>query len=105
MNTLEELKSFIDETPMALVYFSTATCSACSALKPKVEELVKDYEKMMKMIEVKADKSIEVASQLNIFMLPAILLYIDGKEVLRESKYISVIELKEKLDRYYNLYT
>lgn len=105
MNTLEELREFIENTPMALIYFSTNTCSACSALKPKVKELVKDYEKMMKMIEIKADESIQIASQLNIFMLPAILLYIDGKEVLRESKYISIMELKEKLNRYYNLYT
>ena len=57
-----------------------------------------------KIIEVQADKSVDIVSQLSIFMFPAIILYIDGKEILREAKYISVVELEKVMDRYFELY-
>ena len=59
---------------------------------------------MQKIIEVQADKSVDIVSQLSIFMFPAIILYIDGKEILREAKYISVVELEKVIDRYFELY-
>lgn len=98
-----EFKEFCAEKGIRLAYLSTNTCCACGVLKPKIEELISNYENA-KIIEIEADKSVEIVSQLSIFMFPAIILYIDGKEVLREAKYISVVELKKVLDRYFELY-
>lgn len=99
----KDFKDFCGEIGIRLVYLSTNTCCACNVLKPKIEELIKKYENA-KMVEVEADKSIDIVAQLSIFMFPAIILYIDGKEILREAKYISVVELEKVMDRYFKLY-
>lgn len=104
MNTIDKFNDFINNTPISLIYFSSTNCSVCDILKPKILSLVSNYT-IIDAIEIKAHNNIELCSQLNLFTFPTILLFIDGKEVLRESKYISVLELKDKLDRYYNLYT
>ena len=99
----KEFKEFCNEKGIRLAYLSTNTCCACSVLKPKIEELIKKYHNA-KIIEVQADKSVDIVSQLSIFMFTAIILYIDGKEILREAKYISVVELEKVIDRYFELY-
>lgn len=99
----KEFKDFTLEKGIRLAYLSTTTCCACTALKPKIENLIKKYSNA-KIREVKAEESLNIVSQLGIFMFPAIILYIDGKEVLREAKYISVLELEKTIDRYYALY-
>ncbi|EGT3600102.1 thioredoxin [Clostridium perfringens] len=99
----KEFKEFCNEKGIRLAYLSTNTCCACGVLKPKIEELIKKYDNA-KIIEVQADKSVDIVAQLSIFMFPAIILYIDGKEILREAKYISVVELEKVIDRYFELY-
>lgn len=103
INSYYELKEFINNNSLSVIYFSTNTCTACNALKPKVISLINEF-KDIKIAEVKADKSIELVAQLNMFMVPAILFFVNGKETLRESKYISISELKNKLERIVNLY-
>lgn len=99
----EEFKTFTLEKGIRLAYLSTNTCCACKVLKPKIEELIKKYPNA-KIIEVQAQKSVDIVAQLSMFMFPSIILYIDGKEVLREAKYISVVELEKIIDRYFNIY-
>lgn len=99
----EEFKKFTEEKGIRIAYLSTNTCCACGVLKPKIEELIKKYPSA-RMAEVQADKSVEIVAQLSMFMFPAIIMYIDGKEVIREAKYISVVELEKVIDRYFNLY-
>ncbi|ATD55029.1 thioredoxin family protein [Clostridium chauvoei] len=103
LNNMKELKEFINKNSLSCIYFSTNTCTACQALKPKIESLVNKFE-CIQISEVKADKSLEVSAQLNLFMLPAIIFFIDGKESFRESKYISILELESKLNRLIELY-
>ncbi|WP_300262461.1 thioredoxin family protein [Clostridium sp.] len=103
VNDEKEFKKFCNEKGIRLAYLSTNTCCACGVLKPKVDNLIKKYDNA-KIIEVEADKSVDIVAQLSIFMFPAIILYIDGKEVLREAKYISVVELEKVIDRYFELY-
>ena len=93
----KEFKEFCNEKGIRLAYLSTNTCCACGVLKPKIEELIKKYPNA-EIIEVEADKSVDIVAQLSIFMFPAIILYI------REAKYISVVELEKVMDRYFELY-
>lgn len=103
IKTEKEFKDFTLEKGIRLAYLSTTTCCACTALKPKIEKFIEKYPNC-KLKEVKSEESLNIVSQLGIFMFPAIILYIDGKEVLREAKYISVLELEKTIDRYFSLY-
>lgn len=99
----EELKNITDENSIVIVYFGSEKCGVCVALKPKIEELLKNYPKI-KSVQVDVDTSPEMAASLNIFTIPGILLFIDNKEAIREARFISVPDIKNKISRYYQMY-
>ncbi|MFA9422353.1 MAG: thioredoxin family protein [Sedimentibacter sp.] len=99
----EELRNIIANNNMTIVYFGSNMCGVCGAIEPKIIELLIKYPKI-KYVHVDVEKSREIAATYNIFTIPGILLFIDGKEVIREARYISVQDLDNKISRYYDLY-
>jgi thiol-disulfide isomerase/thioredoxin len=97
-----EIIELIENNDMILIYFSNINCNVCTAVKPKLIELLKKFPNI-KAIEVEVMHSIDIPAQFNIFSVPAILLFIDGKEVIREIRYISLLSLEDKITRYYDL--
>jgi thioredoxin-like negative regulator of GroEL len=102
VNSNEAIEELINNNDMALVYFGGNNCNVCVALKPKVQELLKNYPKI-KSAEVDVEKSIAVSAAHNIFTIPVVLVFIEGKEIIREARHISIQELNSKIERYYNM--
>jgi thiol-disulfide isomerase/thioredoxin len=84
-------------------YLSTSNCSVCKVFKPKIIELIsKEFPKInFCYIDVELNK--EIAGQLSVFSVPTILIFLDGKEVIRSSRNISLEELSDQIDRFYKL--
>ncbi len=101
-DSLESIKQSIDSNNMVLIYFGNKTCGVCTDLKPKVEEMLKEFPKI-KSIYVDVDKSNNIAVSYNFFTVPAILVFVEGKITIREAGYISVRDLSNKITRYYKL--
>jgi thiol-disulfide isomerase/thioredoxin len=99
----EELKSIIEKNSMVTVYFGNEMCGVCIALKPKIEEMLKSYPNI-KSVQADVDISPEMAAANNIFTIPGILLFIDGKEAIREARFISVPDIENRILRYYEMY-
>lgn len=95
-----ELGNFINENDIVLLYFGSKTCGVCHAMKPKVEDILLNYPKVIS-VEVDIEKHLDIAATYSIFTIPGILLFIEGKETIREARYISIDELNEKISRYY----
>lgn len=102
LNCVEDINDFIKENRISMVYFSSNNCSVCINLIPKIEEILKPYP-MIKCRKVEIDKVTEAIGTFSVHTLPCILLFIDGKEIIREARFISIMELKEKIERYYEL--
>lgn len=102
LNTLDEMDEFIKNNTIAMIYFSSEGCSVCGVLLPKIEEMITKFPKL-KISKVQVDKFSEAAGQYSIFTLPAILIYIEGKEITREARFISVEILERNIERYYEL--
>ncbi|MBU5675409.1 thioredoxin family protein [Alkaliphilus sp. MSJ-5] len=98
----EVIKKLINSNKMVLVYFGSKTCGVCSAMKPKVDEVLKIYPKI-KSIQVDVEKSMQLSATYDIFTIPAILVFIEGKETIREARYISMQDIEGKISRYYDL--
>jgi len=98
----EVVKELINSNKMVLVYFGSKTCGVCVAMKPKIEEILKIYPKI-KSVQVDVEKSIQVSVAYDIFTIPAILVFIEGKETIREARYISMQDIEGKISRYYDL--
>lgn len=41
----------------------------------------------------------EISGQLSVFITPTIIVFADGREIIRESRFIGIESLKHKLDR------
>jgi thiol-disulfide isomerase/thioredoxin len=102
LNTLNEIDEFINGNTMAMIYFTSKGCNVCVGLLPKIEEMLIKFPKI-EIRKIAVDKFTEAAGQYSIFTLPGILLYIEGKEIIREARFISVQMLETNIDRYYNI--
>ena len=98
---LLEIQEISEQEGMSLFYFSRPACGVCSAIKPKVMTMLEEFPEIPAYY-VNLDEIPEAAGQLSIFTIPAVLVYADGKETVREARYISISEMREKVRRPYD---
>jgi thioredoxin-like negative regulator of GroEL len=96
--TAEDLRAVIRGREWVLVYFSRPDCSVCTAIRPKVEALVARFS-TLEAFSVDLDKMPHLAGGYSVFTIPAILVYVDGAESIREARYVSMDELLQRLER------
>ncbi|PKP45222.1 MAG: thioredoxin [Bacteroidetes bacterium HGW-Bacteroidetes-11] len=98
-----ELDLIKGSTPALLLYFFNDSCAPCVALRPKIESMVSSEFPQMKHSYVNSAAFPELSASNGVFASPTIVVFFDGKEVFRVSKYVSVDELAGRIRRYYNL--
>jgi thioredoxin-like negative regulator of GroEL len=87
-----------------LAYFSGKNCAVCHALKPKIGKLVGEAFPFVKIVEVSVNELPELAARFTVFTIPVILVFVDGREYIREARNISTFELLQKIDKITSLY-
>ena len=90
---LETLKASSDPI---LLYFSTPNCMVCEIMLPKVLEALQDYP--YDLIDIDAAEYPEISGQHRVFTAPTLLVFYEGKEVLRESRFIDIDKISHLLD-------
>ncbi len=103
--SIDEVKQIIREEIGVLFYFSTPTCNVCHALKPKISEAFEENFPQIKQYFIDSSITPEIPASFNIFSVPTILVFLDGKEFARESRNVSVTQLIAKIDRPYSIMT
>lgn len=101
--TLEKINEYLRTHKIVLTYFSTDDCNVCKVLKPKVKELIECEFPLINFLYINIDESKETAAQYSIFTVPTIILFIEGKEYIRKSRFINLEEFKNEIDRFYSL--
>ncbi|HAR85627.1 MAG TPA: thioredoxin [Clostridium sp.] len=56
-----------------------------------------------KSIKISIDEFPSLCAEFSVFIAPTILLFTQGKETLRESRFIVMNELDKNINRYYSL--
>lgn len=82
----EQLEQLITENEQVILYFSSENCTVCHAVYPKLLKLMEN--KSIKVGKIIIDDLIEISGQLLVFSVPTILIMHEGKEILRESRFI-----------------
>ncbi|WP_244403621.1 thioredoxin family protein [Parageobacillus sp. KH3-4] len=100
--SIEEINHFVNHHHLAFLYISQTNCSVCHALLPKVKKVLAEFPKIQ-MAFVNADNVPNIAGHLSVFTAPVLILYVDGKEVLREARFVHVEQFKEKMKKIYFL--
>lgn len=96
--SIDQVLRYIKENKLTFVYISKENCGICHVIQPQVQELLTEFT-AIKPIQVSADDIPEVASQFTVFTVPALLLFVEGKEVIREARFVVMEELHRKFQR------
>ncbi|WP_216829716.1 thioredoxin family protein [Alkalihalobacterium elongatum] len=104
ITSLDMVEEFIKENQFSFIYISRTNCGVCHALLPQVKELLQEFP-LIELCYINADHIEEVAGRFSIFTVPALLFYIDGKEYIREARFVHMDALKEKVAKLYEIQT
>lgn len=86
-----------------IIYFYNDHCAPCISLRPKVADLIDTQFPKMKLFFVNSEKHPEIPAGYQVFANPTLILFFDGREYRRESKYVSIPQLAEEIDRPYQM--
>jgi thioredoxin-like negative regulator of GroEL len=95
-SNLEIYKAIQPEQKPVVLYFTTTTCNVCKSVFPRLEELMQAYPQ--KFYKIDAEQFPELAGQNRVFTVPTILVFAEGKEVLRESRFIDFNKIQRILE-------
>ncbi|BCD60558.1 MULTISPECIES: co-chaperone YbbN [unclassified Nitratiruptor] len=104
LQRIEEVQNAIKSNEAVLLYISAPNCNVCDVLKEKVKELFSQKFPKVVLVEVNVAEIPEISGTFNIFSAPAMLLFFDGKEFLREGRNVSLQRMQEKVQKVYDLY-
>ena len=95
IQTYDDLIKFVADEKHVLLYFSSRDCNVCHAVFPKLMNLVND--RPIKVVKINIDEHVEIAGQFLVFTVPTILVMYDGREILRESRFIDLQKVERIL--------
>lgn len=97
MNSKNELDELLNNIKPVVLYFSTETCHVCHSVLPQLIGLIDALP--ISFVKVKADLQPEICGQLLVFTVPTILVFYEGKEIVRESRFIDFNNIEKMLSR------
>ena len=101
--TSEEINTLIATEAAVIIYFFSDNCAPCVSLRPKVQQLVDESFPKIKLVLINAETHPSLPATFSVFANPTLILFFDGREYRRESKYISIPQLSESIERPYNM--
>jgi len=103
MKNIEDIQNTIKTKSAVMVYFSAPTCNVCHALKPKLFETIDENFSEFEIISIDISTCQDVSAHFGVFSIPSVLVFLDGKEFLRKSRYMSVEEIVKEIRRPYEI--
>ena len=101
--TTAQLEQKIKDNAAILVYFQNDNCPPCMSLRPKVQTMIAEDFPKMNLTFINSFENPQLTAQFGVFAHPTLLVFFDGKEYFRASKYISTQELSQKIERPYQM--
>ena len=101
--TLEELQNIIKSEIGVMLYFTGENCNVCHALKPKFKEAFDDNFPLIKQIYLDAHKNPEISAHFQVFSVPTMIVFLDGREFAREGRNVSLNQMVSQLKRPYEI--
>ncbi len=93
----------VQNSEALVLYFSHDACNVCKVLKPKVKEMLDKKYSHCGFAYVNTEEQPDVAAHFQVFAVPTVLVYFQGKEYYRFSRNIGLGQLDEAIQRPYNL--
>jgi len=104
INNQLEFHEILSNNKAVLVYFSNDACNVCKVLKPKVEEMLDANFPEIQMYYVDTVLTPDISAQYTVFTIPTIVVFFEGKEIIRKSRHIGVDQLQSEIERPYSIF-
>jgi thioredoxin 1 len=101
--SLEDLEKSIREEKALLIYFYNDACAPCFTLRPKVAKLLNNEYPEMKSLMIDSEANPLITAHFMVFSALTLLVYFEGREHSRFSKFVSIEQLSEAIGRTYSL--
>ncbi len=82
------------------VDFWAEWCGPCRIVSPTVEELSKEYNDKVNFVKVNVDENNELASKYNVFSIPTLAIFRDGKIIAQTAGAASKESLRTYIDKH-----
>lgn len=102
LTSLTSVEKFIEDYQFSFLYVSRTNCGVCHAILPQVKDLLTEFP-LIQLGHINADDVEEIAGRLSIFTVPALLLFVDGKEVIRKARFVQMQSLHDKISKIYHM--
>ena len=102
--SIEHISENIKTKTAVALYFKGARCSVCEVLEPKIKALLaSSFPEFHFNSFLQNEEAALLAAHYGVFNAPTLLLFLDGKEILRTGKNTSIEQLALQLKRPYEL--
>ena len=95
----EALHKLIRNRQIVLVQFGSERCTPCKALQNKIITWNQQHP-FICHVYVPVDNQKELSAQMEVFTVPAILVYAEGRLTIRQSGYFSLEQILDQTERY-----
>jgi thiol-disulfide isomerase/thioredoxin len=101
LTTMQTVNSFVSDHQLSFLFISRPNCSVCQGLFPQVQALFENYPEIHTGY-INAEDVPEIAGRFSIFTVPVLILFVEGKEYIREARIVHMQLLEEKIDKIYS---
>ncbi|BGE81521.1 thioredoxin [Staphylococcus petrasii] len=96
LNSIEQFHQFIETHPLAVIHVMRDHCSVCHAVLPQIQDIVSEYSHATFGV-INQSKVEAIAGELSIFTVPVDLIFLDGKEMHRQARFIDMQSFEHQL--------
>lgn len=100
---LNETHELVAKAAASILYFYSDRCAPCVSLRPKIQEMAEQDFPLLSLAFINSEHHPVIAAQYGVFANPAIIVFFEGREYRRYSKYISVSQLTQDIERVYRM--
>ncbi len=103
ITSLNDLVDLVEKEKGLIAYFYSERCAPCVSLRPKVKQMIDDEFRSINLVYINSVHQPLIAAHFGVFANPALIVFFEGKEFRRYSKYISINELGGDIERVYQM--
>ena len=93
------LQEYLRREQIVVVQFGSETCGPCRAIQKKIELWNMDHPRVQ-YLYISADSMPEICAQMDVFTVPTVLVYVQGKMTIRKSGCFSLDGILQKTEQY-----